>query len=221
MSHPFENELARIRETLLMMSSLTERNLSLAMRAVVERDNQLADAVEAEDAEVDQLEVNVDEMVITFMATHGPMARDCRLMLTASKISSNLERIADQATTIARRARLLNNEPPLTPLADIPAMAVLAQRMLHDAITAFVEEKYDLAEEIIPRDKEVDLLNRRVAKELMDLMMQSPDNVGRAVNLMTVSKAIERAADHAQNIAEEVFFLYRGQDIRHPSRISS
>lgn len=219
MSHPFENQLSRIRETLLLMSSLTERNLTFAMRALVERNSQLADAAEAEDSEIDLLEVNVDEMVITYMATHGPIARDCRLMLAASKISSNLERIADQATTIARRARFLNSEPPLTPLEDISGMALLTQRMLHDSITAFLEGKYSLAAEVIPRDREVDALNKRVSADLVELMMQSPANVVRAVNLLTVSKAVERAADCAQNIAEEVFFLYRGEDIRHEGRV--
>ncbi len=215
MSHPFHEQLSQIRETLLLMSSLTDRNLTLAVRALVERDDRLADAVEAEDNEVDQLEIEVDEKVITYMATHGPIARDSRLMLAASKISSNLERIADQATTIARRARALNREPQLAPLIDIPEMAKLAQRMLHDAITAFVEGRYELARDIIPRDKEVDELNRRVARELTELMMQNPLNVTRAVDLLTVAKAIERAADHAQNIAEEVFYLYKGTDIRH------
>ncbi|MEI6350738.1 MAG: phosphate signaling complex protein PhoU [Verrucomicrobiota bacterium] len=215
MSHPFETQLAQIRETLLMMSSLTDRNLSLAMRALVERDNRLADAVETEDSEVDKLEVAIDEMVITYMATHGPVARDCRLMLGASKISTNLERIADQATTIARRARALNGEPPLTAFDNIPAMAKLAQQMLHDAITAFVEGNADLAQAIIPRDKEVDAINRQVAKGLAELMMASPENVNRALNLLTIAKAIERAADHAQNIAEEVYFLYSARDIRH------
>ena len=215
MSHPFEEQLTQIRETLLLMSSLTDRNLTLSVRALVERDNSLADVVVAEDSEIDKLEIEVDEKVITFMATHGPIARDSRLMLAASKISTNLERIADQATTIARRARALNAEPQLTPLVDIPAMASLAQRMLHDAITSFVDGTYELARDIIPRDKEVDELNRRVARELTELMMQSPENVTRAVNLMTIAKAIERAADHAQNIAEEVYYLYRGLDIRH------
>ena len=215
MSHPFELQLAQIRETLLMMSSLTDRNLSLSMRALVERDNRLADAVESEDSEIDKLEVSIDEMVITYMATHGPVARDCRLMLGASKISSNLERIADQATTIARRARALNGEPPLTAFDNIPAMAKLTQQMLHDAITAFVEGDADRAQEIIPRDKEVDALNRQVAQALAQLMMANPENVNRALNLLTIAKAIERAADHAQNIAEEVYFLYRGRDIRH------
>lgn len=197
------------------MSTLTDRSLTLALRALVERDDRLADAVEQGDHEIDRLEVEIDEKVVTYMATHGPIARDARLMLTASKISSNLERIADQATTIARRARALNPEPQLVPLTDIPAMATLAQRMLHDAVTAFVEGQYELARDIIPRDKEVDELNRRVARELRELMMQNPLNVNRAVDLLTIAKAIERAADHAQNIAEEVFYLYKGENISH------
>src|SRR5215204_5132232 len=111
MSQFWEQQLADIREQLLMMSGLTERNLSLAMRALVERDDKLCDLVENEDSTIDQLEIQIDEMVIAYMATHGPIAKDCRLMLTASKISNNLERIADQATKIARRTRELNSEP--------------------------------------------------------------------------------------------------------------
>ena len=123
MSFFWEQQLVDLREQLLMMSGLTERNLALAMRALVERDDKLADAAEAEDEQVDQLEIQIDEMVITYMATHGPIARDCRLMLTASKISNNLERIADQATKIARRARDLNTEPLLKPLIEIPMIS--------------------------------------------------------------------------------------------------
>lgn len=215
MSHPFEDQLAHIRETLLVMSSLTDRNLSLAVRALMERNDKLADEVEAADSEIDQLEITVDNLVIIYMSTHGPIARDSRLMLIGSKISSNLERVADQATTIARRARALNKEPQLLLSPDIQAMATLTQQMLHDAVTAFVEGKYDLAQAIIPRDKEVDDLNRRVSGKLIGLMIENPENVTRAVNLMTIAKALERAADHVQNIAEEVFFLYSGQDIRH------
>ena len=215
MSHPFEAQLAHIRESLLLMSTLTDRSLSLAVRAVVERNNQLADLVESSDAEIDRLEVTVDDLVVTYMATHGPIARDSRLMLIASKISSNLERIADQATTIARRARELNKEPQLVEIGDIPVMASKAQELLHEAITSFVEGRYELAQAVIPQDKEIDELNRGIARKLIALMIESPQNVTRAVNIMTIAKAIERAADHVQNIAEEVFYLYSGQDIRH------
>lgn len=215
MSHPFETQLAQIRETLLLMSTLTDRSLKAAVRAVVERDDQQADIVENSDSEIDKLEVTVDDMVVTYMATHGPIARDSRLMLIASKISSNLERIADQATTIARRARALNKEPQLVEVEDIPRMATMTQSLLHQSISAFVDGKFELAQAVIPKDKEIDELNRRIARKLIDLMIESPENVTRAVHLMTIAKAIERAADHVQNIAEEVFYLYKGQDIRH------
>ena len=111
------------------------------------------------------------------MATHGPIAKDCRLMLTASKISSNLERIADQATKIARRARELNTEPLLKPLIDIPLMADIAQEMLRDAITAFVDANVDLAVEIIARDKSVDSINKQLARELTSYMIESPKTI--------------------------------------------
>jgi phosphate transport system protein len=219
MSHPFEDKLANIRDTLLMMSSLTDRNFTLAIRALAERDDRLADLVEAEDSEIDRLEISIDDMVIVYMATHGPVACDSRLMLGVSKISNNLERIGDQATTIARRTRALNSEPPLiAPLVHIPAMTRMMQQMLHDAITAFVDGNPELAQTVIPRDKEVDELNRQIGKTLIDLMIQSPENVTRAVAILTITKAIERAADHAKAIAEEVFFLCRGQDIRHEGK---
>ncbi|MGB8169249.1 MAG: phosphate signaling complex protein PhoU [Chthoniobacteraceae bacterium] len=215
MSHFWEQQLVDIREQLLMMSGLTERNLSVAMRALLDRDDRLADVAEGEDAQVDQLEVYIDELVITYMATHGPIARDCRLMLTASKISNNLERIADQATKIARRARKLNAEPLLHPLIEIPMMADIAQEMLRDSITAFVDENHELAVEIIARDHSVDSINKQLQRDLTETMIANPNSVTRALHLMTVAQAIERVADHATNIAEEVFYLYKGEDIRH------
>jgi len=215
MSNFWEQQLTDIREQLLMMSGLTERNLSMALRALVERDDKLADSVESEDTLIDQLEVDVDEMVITYMATHGPVAKDCRFMLAASKISSNLERIADQATKIARRARELNTEPLLKPLIDIPLMADIGQEMLRDSITAFVEPNPDLAVGIIARDRSVNDIYKQLARELTTYMIEDPKTITRALNLMTVAKALERVADHVTNIAEEVFYLYKGEDIRH------
>lgn len=217
MSQPFEAQLAKIRETLLMMSSLTDRNLVLAMKALVDRDDKLADSVEAEDSQVDQLEIVVDEMVIAYMATHAPVATDCRFMLAASKISSNLERIGDQATTIARRTRDLNKEPLLKPLIDIPLMAETGREMLRDSITAFVESTPDLAPQIIARDRTVDDINRQLIRELTSYMTENPKTITRCLNLIVIAKALERVADHAANIAEDIFYLYRGEDIRHPA----
>lgn len=210
-----DQHLTKIRENLLMMASLTDRNLNAAMRALVERDDNLCDMVESEDSQIDQMEINIDEMVVTFMATHGPIAQDCRFMLVSSKISTNLERIADQAVTIARRTRELNGLPLLKPLIDIPRMAHMAQEMLRDAINAFVERKPELAREIKTRDKLVDEINRQLARELTSFMLEDPATITRALNLLLVSRCIERVADHAKNIAEEVHFLYRAHDIRH------
>jgi phosphate transport system protein len=154
-------------------------------------------------------------MVITYISTHGPIARDCRLMLACSKISNNLERIADQATKIVRRARLLNTEPLLKPLIDIPLMAEIAQEMLRDSITSFVDANHELAIEIIARDRSVDSINKQLERELTEFMVDDPKTITRALHLMTVAKAIERVADHSTNIAEEVYYLYKGRDIRH------
>lgn len=212
---PASEQIANIRETLLMMASLADRNLSLAMRALVERDEKLAASVEAEDSQLDELEVSIDELVINHMATHAPVATDCRFMLVASKISSNLERIADQAVAIARRSIELNKEPLLKPLIDIPRMAQIAEGMLRDSITALIDRKPELAQEIIKRDKEVDAINKQLARELTSFMLEDPTTITRALNLTIVARCLERIADHCKNIAEEVYYLYQAIDIRH------
>ena len=212
---PASEQIAHIRETLLMMASLANRNLSLAMRALIERDEKLAASVEAEDSQLDELEVSVDEQVINHMATHAPVATDCRFMLVASKISSNLERIADQAVAIARRSRELNKEPLLKPLVDIPHMAQIAEGMLRDSITALVDRRPELAQEIVKRDKEVDQINKALARELTAAMLADPATITRAMNLTIVARCLERVADYCKSIAEEVYYLYQAVDIRH------
>jgi len=212
---PASEQIANIRQTLLMMASLANRNLALAMRALVERDDKLGDSVEAEDSQLDELEISIDDMVISHMATHAPVATDCRFMLVASKISSNLERIADQAVAIVRRARELNKEPLLKPLIDIPHMAQIAEGMLRDSITALIERQTRLAQEVVKRDKEVDQINKQLARELTSFMLQDPSTITRALNLTIVARCLERIADHCKNIAEEVYYLYHAVDIRH------
>lgn len=215
MAQFWEQQLHAIREQVVMMSGLTERNLGLSMRALTERDDKLADLTESEDSQIDNLEMRIDEMVVIFISTHGSAAGDTRFVLAASKISSNLERIADEATTIARRARKLNAEPPLKPIVDLPVIATTAREMLRDSITAFIQKESDLAVEIIGRDRTVDDIYRSIIRELTAYMTDDPKAITRSLDLMTVAKAIERVADHATNIAEEVYYLYRAQDIRH------
>ncbi|HSI82724.1 MAG TPA: phosphate signaling complex protein PhoU [Candidatus Methylacidiphilales bacterium] len=213
-----EIQLSKIRETVLMMSSLAERNLRLAMKSLVERDSSLIDTVETEDCQLDELEIAVDEMVITYIALHSPVAFDCRLMLVSSKISSNLERLADQAVSIARRAKDLNQEPQLKPMIDIPRMAEIALGMLRDGMTSFVDGNADLAQEIIRRDKSVDEINKQLSRELTTYMLENPATITRAMNLTLVARSLERIADHAKNIAEEIYYLYQAVDIRHEKK---
>jgi phosphate transport system protein len=175
----------------------------------------LANLVEVEDSEVDQLEKGIDEKVIIYISTHGPMAKDCRFLITASKIASELERIADQATTIARRARDLSRLPEMQSLAGIPRMADEVQAMLRQSIKAFVERDTDLALEVIGRDRLVDAEYKEAAHDVEVGIVKDPTVTARALHLLTVAKALERAGDHATNIAEEVFYLYKGEDIRH------
>lgn len=215
MSVYWEQHLQEIREQLLMMSSLVERSLSQCARALIERDDVLADLVEEEDSEVDELEKRMDDLVITYISTHGPMARDCRFLIAASKISSELERIADQATTIARRARDLNRHAELKSISNIPVMFDEVQGMLGQSIKAFVERDTDLALEVIGRDKLVDSEYKDTARDIESAIVSDPGTTGRELHLLTVAKALERAGDHAKNIAEEVFYLYKAEDIRH------
>lgn len=213
---PFwEQQLHEIREQVLLMCGLTERNLALAMRALTERDDRLADLVESEDTEIDHLELHIDELVVTFISTRGAVASDTRLVLTASKIASDLERIADEATTIARRARELNGEPFLHPPTEISVMGTTAREMLQEAIGAFVEKQTEEAIQIIARDKTVDDIYKQVVRSLTATMIADVSTVGRNLKWMTIAKALERIADHATNIAEEVFYLYNARDIRH------
>lgn len=211
----WEQHLNEIREDLLLMSGLTERNLSQSVRALLERDDKLAHLVEAEDSEVDELEKRIDDRVVTYISTHGPMARDCRFLITASKIASELERIADQATTIARRTRDLNRRAPLPSMAGIPAMAAEVQEMLRQSIRSFVERETELALTVIASDKAVDAGYKECVAAVEAMIVADPETTGRALHLLTIAKALERAGDHATNIAEEVFYLYEGEDIRH------
>jgi phosphate transport system protein len=210
-----EIPISKIREALLLMSSLAERNCADALKALHGRDDGLAEGVETGDSRIDQLEMEIDEEVITYMATRGPVATDCRFALAASKISSNLERIGDEATTIARRALLLNQEPPLEFPSELSAMSEIALKMLRDSIGAFIENTPGLALEIIARDRAVDRINRQLTRELTEQMKENDSLINRCLNLMRVVKSIERIADHAANIAEDVYYLHLGRDIRH------
>jgi phosphate transport system protein len=210
----FENELVGLKEKLLTMASHAEGSVTKAINALTERDDELARRVMADDVIVDQLEIEIDELAILLLSK-APLATDLRMITVAMKISHDLERVSDEATTIARRSLELSLEPQLKPYIDIPRMAGMALEMLKDALDAFVNRDTTKARAIVPRDKEVDLLNKQLHRELSSYMVERPSTISRCLNLMVVSKSLERVADHATNIAEEVVYLYEARDIRH------
>jgi len=214
MMRHFDEEVANLKQSLLTMGGFAEKSVRQAIQAVTERNDQLAEEVERHDDIVDQYEKDIDEMAVNLLAK-APLATDLRLVMVAMKISQNLERIGDEATTIARRARVLNAEPPLKSSVDIPRMAALTLHMLRDSLEALVNNQPEKARPVIPRDKEVDALNRQLDVELIGFMGENPATIGRCLNLMAVAKSLERVADHATNIAQEVVYICEALDIRH------
>src|SRR5262249_14825425 len=202
----FDQDLAALKEKLISMGSLAQSAVRRSMKALVDRDDSLARDAKEHDEILDDLEMEIDDAAITLLAK-APLASDLRLVTVAMKISQNLERVGDEATTIARRALELNAEPQLKPYVDIPKMADLALDMLKEALDAFVSRDPARARAVIPRDKDVDALNKQLHRELASFMVEQPPTISRALNLMVVSKALERIADHATNIAEEVVYV--------------
>lgn len=217
---PLEAEITRLKDQLLRMAAMAESLVVRAVRALVERDDDLARSVAAGDEPLDQLEMELDAAAIALL-TQAPLAGQLRLITVAIKVTRDLERIGDESTTIARRALKLALEPQLKPYEDIPRMSHLATAMLRDALDAFVHGDTAKARAVIPRDKEVDALNRSLHRELSAMMAEDPARIGRCLHLMTISKALERIADHAKNIAEESVYLYEARDIRHPGALAN
>jgi len=209
-----DKELAELKDKLLTMASHAESAVTRAVQAVVNRDETLAGQVRADDNILDEFEIVVDEMGVSLLAK-APLARDLRLVLMVMKISQNLERIGDEANKIAKRARDLAGEPPLKVNVDIPKMAQLVLVMLKASLDAFVRRDAAAARALIPQDKEVNALNKKFQNELIELMTQDPANIRRCLWLTVVSKSLERIADHAKNVAEDVVYLCEANDIRH------
>jgi phosphate transport system protein len=219
MTH-FEQELSVLKNALLTMASHAESAVKEAVDAVVNRDYDLALRVKAGDTIIDRFEVDVDELAIRLLAK-APLAGDLRLIAVTMKISQNLERVGDEASKIAKRARDLSQEAPLKLLVAIPQMAELALKMLRAALDAFVNQDPQTARALIPQDKEVDALNKSIHRQLANRMIEEPETIARCLNLMVVAKSLERVADHAKNVAEEVVYLCEAEDIRHSGKTKS
>jgi phosphate transport system protein len=214
MENHFETGLDSLKQKLLTMASHAETAVNQSVQALVQRDLTLALRVKEDDRVIDQFEVEIDDLVIQLL-TRAPLATNLRLVTVAMKISQNLERIGDEATKIAKRARDLAQEPPVKINLELPHMAGIALEMLKASLDAFVNRDSAAARAVIPRDKEVDALNKQIHNVLVQHMVEKPDTIARCLHWMVASKSLERIADHATNVAEDVVYLCEAQDIRH------
>ncbi len=211
----FDEELRNLKQQLLQMADLAQEMITLAIRAMVERSEEPAEEVFRIEDRVNHIEVQIEEEALRLLSTRQPVARDLRLITAILKINNDLERVADQAVNIAEISGYLLKEPPLKPLIDIPHMASLAQRMIRNSLEAFVRHDPALAAEVCRDDDEVDRINDQIFRELLTYMMEDPKAITRAVDLILVSRNLERIADHATNISEDVIFIEEGKNVKH------
>ncbi len=212
---PFDEELKDLKEELLEMASRAEEQIGLAIRGLKDRKEEMACEVLEKEEAINRLDIEIDEMAMKLLALRQPMAADLRFITSAMKIGSDLERIGDLAVNIAERTLEILKFPQLKPLIDIPRMAELAQGMVRDALNAFVNGDADLAKNVCERDDQVDQLNGQIFRELLTFMMEDPETITRAVDLILVGRHLERIADHATNIGEDVIYMVKGKTIKH------
>ena len=215
MQRHFDQELGNLKQKLLRMGAAVEDQIQTALRALIDRDSELAQRVIENDLRVNTFDVQIDEDSLRLLALHQPTAKDLRFITTAMKISTELERMSDLAENIAERALELNEEPQLKPYIDIPRMGTWTLRMVKESLDAFVNADAGLARKVCADDDFVDDLTQQLFRELLSFMLENPTTITRAIRLTFIGKYIERIADHATNVAELVVYLAEGTIIRH------
>jgi phosphate transport system protein len=211
----FQEQLEILKESLLKMATLVEEMINDSVQALVKRDSDLIQRTMKLEDRINAMDLEIEEMCLKLLALRQPMAIDLRFITAAMKINTDLERMGDQAVNIVERALSLNQEPPLKPYIDIPRMADIAQSMVRDVIDSFVRSDSSLARTVLERDDLVDGLNDQVFRELLTFMISDPSSIRRAVHLMIVCRCLERIADHATNIAEDVIFMVDARVVKH------
>ncbi|MGC4082861.1 MAG: phosphate signaling complex protein PhoU [Vicinamibacterales bacterium] len=212
----FQDELEQLKTRLLEMGGLAEENVRLAVQGLVERDRVVIDRVLGGDEPLNRLHVEIDGRCFTLLALHQPMAADLRTIVAAVKINTDLERVGDLAVNIAQAAARYSAHPPVKKLIDIPLMAEIAQNMLRDALDSFVRRDLELAQHVLDEDDRLDALKTQIFRELLTYMLQDPTTIEPALDLILVSRHLERIGDHATNVAEDVIFIVSARDVRHP-----
>jgi phosphate transport system protein len=211
----FQEQLATLKERLLVMGGLAEERVRLSVQALVEGDPVLVEEVLDGDTPINVLHIEIDDRCLKLLALHQPMAVDLRAIVAAVKINTDLERVGDLAVNIAEAARRYATHPPVKKLIDIPRMATIAQQMLRDSLDAFVRRDVELAQQVLNQDDILDGLKTQVFRELLTYMLQDPATIEPALDLILISRHLERIGDHATNIGEDVIFMVSGVDVRH------
>jgi phosphate transport system protein len=214
----FQEELHQLKTRLLEMGGLAEDRVRSIVQALVDRDAAVVDRVLASDGPINQLHIEIDSRCFKLLALHQPMAVDLRAIVSAVKINTDLERVGDLAINIAEAVKRYMRHPPVKELIDIPRMADIAQRMLRDALDAFVRRDVVLAQAVLDEDDALDALKTQVFRELLTYMPQAPSVIEPALDLILISRHLERIGDHATNVAEDVIFMVSARDVRHHSR---
>jgi len=217
MERHFDQDLDRVRHMLLKMAGLVEGMVARATQALLDRNNADATTVIGGDSEVDQLEIDIDEAVQSLLGRKQPVSVDLRFLVAVMKINGDLERIGDSAVNIAQSVLQLNEHPPLKPYIDLPRMSQLVQSMVRKSLDAFVNKDTALAIEVCKSDDSIDGLYKQIFRELLTYMIEDPKTVTRALHLLLLARNLERIADHATNIAEDVIYVIQGRDVRHPT----
>lgn len=214
----FDDSLENLKKRLLHMAGVAEAMIDKAIAELVQREEGLAGDVPALEEEVNHLQIEIDEAAFGLMATQQPVAADLRFLVAATKINSELERIGDLVINVTQNVQVLLAQPQLKPLIDIPRMADLARKMVRESIDAFLRRDPELAQTVIMTDDQVDILKDQLFRELLTYMMSDPSTIERALALILISRHLERMADHATNIAQDVIYMIQGRDVRHPAK---
>jgi phosphate transport system protein len=211
----FQEELEQLKTRLLEMGGLAEEQVRLAVKALMERDRELVALALNGDEPINKLHIEIDGRCFTLLALHQPMAVDLRAIVAGVKINTDLERVGDLAINIAEAARRYAQHAPVKKLIDIPRMATIAQTMLRDSLDSFVRRDTDLAQRVLNEDDKLDALKTQIFRELLTYMLQDPGTIEAALDLILISRHLERIGDHATNIAEDVIFMVSARDVRH------
>jgi phosphate transport system protein len=215
MQRHFDDKIQDVLQKVIMMGRLADSMIGLAVKALVERNETYCAEVKQKEAEVNQLQIEVDDRAVKLTALQQPVGVDVRFLFMSSRIATELERIADQSINICQSAHFVLRAPPLKPLIDIPIMADIAQKMVRDSVEALVKRDCDLANKVLEEEDKVDAFRNQIFRELLTYMMADPGTIERALSLILISRNLERVGDHATNIAEEVIYLVKGSDVRH------